>query len=1345
MKIPSASLLFCALFLAVPVLSSAASVAESNIFSLDTRNGATIRGFVVANDSGNATCGWPLQGATVSIGGKTVTTGADGRFEIRVSLPSATPLVITADNYMALQRNVGPVADRMTSDVGILELQQQRGGPVIESVTFEPDWNFLHGLGFETEVVARVNWQGYTPVRAELRWGDTVLQSVPASGTEIRIPLDIDSSFPSGSLLGMDLSMVAVGGTPASPSQLVSSQAMSEKIRIFPWPGFLRTWMGDTQKDVASVSLDFNLETKEKTVTLPVLGKFGYAFALGGSFDYGLVDGSWEAALGVGENAKQGKRGRRPKIPAFARYKSPHFYIGNRELECSFFAFGAGTAKLNEGIRVDEVGGGVSLSGRFELTRYGLLDLIGPGLTGAVRKVTGDAFVRNFSVRLDAILGVSGSAVFAPVWPPDFKEATVGFTGGPEAVYEPKVGKLKTTVTIGGTATGTFGYPSPYFRSVNLKGYAGLSVDAWIFNMDAEYVFLNYTWGPDRRLPAGAIPIDGGYLIPAAGNADGWAVMERPWRAEGGERFLLEPAAPGRRLSDAAEIALEAQGIFARMGGAASPGAVYQPVSGPDRRIVSDPDLPAQAELPILANIFPGSSPALAAKGSELMLLYVRDTGVANPVQFTEVAFTRFNGTSWSTPAALGSDARAQFAPQVVFDGNGDAVALFERVKDASYSGSDLNAYAGFMEIAWSRWSAASQTWSSPQALTDNGILDFQPQLAGPLSDGDLIATWMESPDNEMLGTVEHPQRVKAARWDAATQIWSAPEILIDSAADFIGMDLAAGSNQALFVWSRDADGNLEDSTDSELYYRIFQNDAWEAPVRFTSDAVADRNPQAWIDGSGNSFVAWNRDTELVLSQDFGVTSVARSVADNLSVADYALTGSSSGNLVLIWQEMGSNGSDAHYRVYDPASAIWGLDTQLSSDSDVESSFVPVWDATGNLTIAYNNTEVSLGTVSVQPEGGELIDVERVPQLGQADLMVAKRAIVRDLSIVSDSLTVEGLRFLTGDLVTLRAAFRNSGNVALEGVVVSFYDGDPLDGGTLIHSETITGWFAASDVRELSFEWTLPQSVQGYQVYAVVDPSGVITEFSEENNAAGITVGGVDLDVVYRSGDVLRDGSIRVVVDVTNLGSPASPISEIAIFNEITPDMALASISIGQLAPGETQSVVFELPAATQPQGKRLYHVSADKANLSGDVDTTNNTSSFALILWIDDDGDGLPQWWESAHGLSDSDPDDADIDSDGDGFTDGQEYLSGTDPKDSGSYLRMGQFSVVEQPSTGGQVNSFSWASAEGVLYDVQRSFDLINWETIVFEVIATPPLNSIVDELPYCNDKIYYRLMAK
>jgi Chitobiase/beta-hexosaminidase C-terminal domain/CotH kinase protein/Lamin Tail Domain/NedA-like, galactose-binding domain/Immunoglobulin domain/Bacterial TSP3 repeat/Immunoglobulin I-set domain len=62
----------------------------------------------------------------------------------------------------------------------------------------------------------------------------------------------------------------------------------------------------------------------------------------------------------------------------------------------------------------------------------------------------------------------------------------------------------------------------------------------------------------------------------------------------------------------------------------------------------------------------------------------------------------------------------------------------------------------------------------------------------------------------------------------------------------------------------------------------------------------------------------------------------------------------------------------------------------------------------------------------------------------------------------------------------------------------------------------------------------------------------------------------------------------------------------------------------------------------------------------------------FSLTVLADADLDGIPDLFESAHGLNPNDPNDADLDSDGDGLTNREEYLAGTDPMDKDSFLRI-------------------------------------------------------------------------
>lgn len=232
----------------------------------------------------------------------------------------------------------------------------------------------------------------------------------------------------------------------------------------------------------------------------------------------------------------------------------------------------------------------------------------------------------------------------------------------------------------------------------------------------------------------------------------------------------------------------------------------------------------------------------------------------------------------------------------------------------------------------------------------------------------------------------------------------------------------------------------------------------------------------------------WQRDGDLVMDRNFlGAPTAVRADSTTMGFADFALTLGPGGNVLALWQEMSAASSDAHYRVYDPASNTWGLDTLPSNDAALERLFATVWDAAGNLVLAYNNVAIVKQTKTVALDGGGTVDIPGVPQPRQVDLFAARRALVKDLGFGGDGLTAEGATFLPGDAVTLKVKVRNTGNVAVENVQVAFYDGAPGAGGTLLQTVTIPGWLKASDEQEVSMVWTVPAPAAAHTVYVVVD------------------------------------------------------------------------------------------------------------------------------------------------------------------------------------------------------------------------------------------------------------------
>jgi hypothetical protein len=225
------------------------------------------------------------------------------------------------------------------------------------------------------------------------------------------------------------------------------------------------------------------------------------------------------------------------------------------------------------------------------------------------------------------------------------------------------------------------------------------------------------------------------------------------------------------------------------------------------------------------------------------------------------------------------------------------------------------------------------------------------------------------------------------------------------------------------------------------------------------------------------------------------------------------------------------------------------------------------------------------------------------------------------------------------------------------------------------------------------------------------------------------------------------NGTVRVIAQVQNLGAPSATNSVLAIRREGETNAPLAKAAVPLLEPGRLARVALDLPPGTQLAGEAIYRLFADDTHVVADVDTNNNTTAFAVNLWIDSDGDGVPDDWMMQYfGHVDGQAGDlsrAQDDADGDGMTNLAEYLAGTSPKDASSYLRITSMTVGG--TNGVQV---LWGSATNKLYSVERAAAVSGaggFTNIAEHILSTPPENSYLDGTTTNSAAFFYRIRVE
>lgn len=155
----------------------------------------------------------------------------------------------------------------------------------------------------------------------------------------------------------------------------------------------------------------------------------------------------------------------------------------------------------------------------------------------------------------------------------------------------------------------------------------------------------------------------------------------------------------------------------------------------------------------------------------------------------------------------------------------------------------------------------------------------------------------------------------------------------------------------------------------------------------------------------------------------------------------------------------------------------------------------------------------------------------------------------------------------------------------------------------------------------------------------------------------------------------------------------------------------------------------------------RIMHMLAQGAAGDWNHDGVSNLDAFELGVDEDFDHDGIPDIWESAKSLNPDLASDGVLDFDGDGFTNLEEYLSGTDPNVRASHLLLSNASRI------GADVIVSFQTVPFKLYTVEVSELLTpgSWSSLLTDHVGTGTEASAYDYGAATRTRRFYRLSVR
>jgi len=616
----------------------------------------------------------------------------------------------------------------------------------------------------------------------------------------------------------------------------------------------------------------------------------------------------------------------------------------------------------------------------------------------------------------------------------------------------------------------------------------------------------------------------------------------------------------------------------------------------------------------IIRNIYSYSEPALAEYNGTAVLTFVYYDPNDPLLQNTEIHYTVYDGHSFTPPTPIADDTRAEFNPQVAFDGAGQAMAVWERVKDPAFTSDNLEAMAAEMEIVYSIYAPDTDTWTTPAPLTDNDYLDHHPIMKSD-SAGNVMLVWESNTQNQPVSDTASPGSINFCLWDGST--WTQTAEALSGVSDALKFDLAYWGTGAILTWTQDEDADLSTLTDQEIYYSEFDGITWSSPLALTNNSVPDSSPQTIMDSFGSIHVIWLQDDRIVHMNGIGnAPQVVRENSEEAGFMDFYLTQNQLGNLVLLWQGQDEIGTDIFYTVYDSDHDSWGKDNRLTRDDAVEKYFQPEFSASGELIMAFNRAETEYIDKTVDVDG-EIVTIENVPQPGQNDLYFLSYRISDDLGFIADSLALVESDPVPGTQVTLTATVSNFGDETVEQIPVAFYDGYPENGGTLIGFTPPINRLDAGETAAIQLSWLPPDDASAHTVYAVVDPDDEFLEKNEDNNTLSKEI--LLPDVAFVTGEAKWQGSFRVslVAKIKNNGYSDADNVRVTFLKDSEDGEVLGTCIISRLPAGKASDVPLLWPVDWKDFDSEYatVHVDIDPQGAIAESTTTNNSGTISFLV----------------------------------------------------------------------------------------------------------------------------------
>jgi subtilase family serine protease/RNA polymerase subunit RPABC4/transcription elongation factor Spt4 len=228
-----------------------------------------------------------------------------------------------------------------------------------------------------------------------------------------------------------------------------------------------------------------------------------------------------------------------------------------------------------------------------------------------------------------------------------------------------------------------------------------------------------------------------------------------------------------------------------------------------------------------------------------------------------------------------------------------------------------------------------------------------------------------------------------------------------------------------------------------------------------------------------------------------------------------------------------------------------------------------------------------------------------------------------DLYISSEDIQLVPNKVIRDSPVEIRVLVHNIGGTAVSNVGCDFYDGDPDDGGVPIgFNNSIETIEPNGGTIIIQISWK-PAQLGSHQIFAIIDPLGLLVEEKTANNIANKTIDVLEKpnlyvtteDITFDSNPVMEGDSLTIDVLIHNSGDlPVDFVTVRITMDSLDNSPLLPDLQILEVPAKGTYNLHYFWQAA-KPNGTHNIYIWIDPDKTIPETIRTDNTAARTLII----------------------------------------------------------------------------------------------------------------------------------